>query len=199
MALISDYGGIKPSIITYQPYVETIETLSGLLLLYPIVEEEFIRDGIIFHFFRKGFWSKKQLGYLKMEYLPGKHTDTTIQVNERGEPWPPYTDVIIGIEYGSEYSSVNWPEQAQIFNLSSPNKQTLSYGFLIQNIAIQRSAVGQLELEEMRSAGSIFMMDMERMKYFRENIKLLDRVKGTLNVFGKFLSKSEYQPVSDEQ
>jgi hypothetical protein len=43
------------------------------------------------------------------------------------------------------------------------------------------------------------MLDTERMAYFRENINMLNKVKDTLNVFGKFLSKSEYQPVIDEQ
>lgn len=199
MSDLLEYGGIQPSIVTFEPYQQTIETISGLFLLYPIAEEEAILNGIIYHFFKKSFWGKKQMGYLKMEYLTGKHTDTFINVDEQGSVLPPYTDLVIGIEYGSKYYSVNWSEQAQIFNLSSPNKQTLSYGFLIQNIAIQRGAVGQLELDEMRSAGSVFMMDMERIKYFRENIKLLDRVKDSLSVFSKFLFKSEYQPVTDEQ
>ncbi|MFD0765811.1 hypothetical protein ACFQZI_13190 [Mucilaginibacter lutimaris] len=198
MANISDYGGIQPSITTVEAYQQTIETISGLLLLYSIIEEEYIRDGIIYHFFKKGFWGKKQLGYLKLEYLPGKHTDTSLSVDDSGNPLPPYTDIVIGIEYGSEYNSVNWSGQARIFNLVSPNKQVLSYEFLINNITIQRDAVGQLELEEMRSAGNMLMMDMGRMGYFRENIKLLDRVKSTLNVFGKFLSKSDYQPVTNE-
>ena len=199
MASISDYGGIQPSIITVKPYQQTVETISGLLLLYHIIEEEYIRDGIIFHFFKKSFWGKKQLGYLKVEYLPGKHTDTSFKVDDNGNPLPPYADIIIGVEYGSEYNSVNWSEQARILNLASPNKQVLSYGFLIQNIAIQRDAVSQLELEEMRSGGNILMMDMGRMGYFRENIKILDRVKGTLNVFSKFISKSDYQPIANEQ
>src|SRR4051794_24497041 len=94
MASISEYGGIQPSITTVEAYQQTIETISGLLLLYPLIEEEYIRDGIIYNFFKKSFWGKKQLGYLKLEYLPGKHTDTSLTVDGNGTPLPPYTDIV---------------------------------------------------------------------------------------------------------
>lgn len=199
MATLSEYGGIKPSIITFKPYKETIETISGLLLLYPIVEEEYLSDGIVYHFFKKGFWGKKQMGYLKIEYLPGKHTDTELTVYEDGTPLPPYTDIVIGVEYGSQYNSVNWMEQSRTFDLKSPHRQVLSVGILFQNLEAEKQVFRTLQAEEFNNAGHILMINTGRMNYLRKHIELLDIVKAKLKPFDRFLSRSAYQPVKNEQ
>lgn len=197
MALVSEYGGIKPSIITFEPYKQTIETITGLFLLYPIIEEEYLRDGIIYHFFKKSFWGKKQLGYLKMEYLPGKHTDTSLKEDSNGNPLPPYTDIVIGFEYGSEHKSVT-TERFQLYNLQSPEKQVLSYGILLENIGVQNTVFRKLQAEEFNSAGDIMLLNTGRLDSLKKSIELLESVKSKLKVFDKYLSKSEYQPTPNE-
>ncbi|QEM10187.1 hypothetical protein [Mucilaginibacter rubeus] len=199
MATLSEYGGIKPSIITYQPYTQTIETISGLLLLYPIVEQEYIRDGIIFHFFKKNFWGKKQLGYLKMEFIPGNHTDTSLKVDHDGNILPPYTDIVIGVEYGSEFKSVHWTDEHQIYNLESPAKQVLSLGFLFSNINVKIDAINKVRFEELEARVDFLSLNMTRLAFGEKRVDLLQRVKGMFNVFDKFLNRSDYQPIENEQ
>ncbi|MGY3214034.1 hypothetical protein [Mucilaginibacter sp. HD30] len=198
MSLISDYGGIKPSIITYQPYKETIETISGLFLQYLIIEEEYIQNGIIYHFFKKSLWGKKQMGFLTLEYLPGQHINDLLTSDDT-EPIHPYSDILIGAEYGSEYSSVNWTGMYQTFNLQSPNKQVLSLGLLIANIEAGKDVFRTLQADEFNNAGDMMMLNTTRMNYLRKNIELLDTVKSKLKVFDKFLIKSSFQPAPNEQ
>lgn len=197
MALISDYDGIKPSIITYQPYQQTVDTISTLILLYPLFEEVFTKDGLEIHFYKKSLWSKKQKGFLKLEYLPGVHTDTTIKLDESGNPYPPYVDLLFGMAYWSEDVSANWTEQSRILSISSPPKQILSYGLLIENIKVAKRAILQLKLEKMDESGSPLMWDsasMAQMQYHSNNMELLDKVKSKFDFFNKFLQLSEYQP-----
>lgn len=199
MALVSDYGGIKPSLFDYQPYKTTIETISALLLLYSIIEEEFSVHGVTLHFFQKSIFGKKQKGFLQLEYLTGNHIDATKRFDVDGRPMAAYTDLLIGMYYGSAYNSVNWSEQYRTLSMQSPEKQILSYGILLENIDGQITAIRTLQAEEFNSTNDIMMLNTGRMAYFRKNIELLERVKGKFTFFEKFLSKSDYQPVINEQ
>lgn len=201
MAFPSDYGGIKPSVLTYEPYKATIETISALLLLYPICELEYSLHGVTYHFFEKTFWGKKQKGFLQMEYLPGKHGDSSYRLDDNGNPFPAYMDLFIGIYYGSEYASVQWSEQFRKLIMQSPEKQVLSYGKLLENITARRDAISQGELEIMQenSGSSWDMLTISKLESQARERKMLDRVANTLDFFKKFHQLSDFQPIPNEQ
>jgi hypothetical protein len=200
MAFLSEYDGTKPDILTYQPYKQTIETISALLLLYPIIVEEWVTEGVTIYFYQKSFWGKKQKGYLKLEYLTGKHSTEISPYKEADNTLPAYSDLLIGIAFGSVYTSVNWPQQHRNLTISSPPKQVLSYGIMIENIRFAQEVIGKMELEILAAGGgSIWDVSvMAKLDYQKRERDLLTQVANLFKVFEKFHSKSDYQSKGNE-
>ncbi|MET3980671.1 hypothetical protein ABIB62_003275 [Mucilaginibacter sp. UYP25] len=195
MTFISGYGNIKPITFTYYPYKTTIETISALLLLYPLVEEEHSTHGLIIKLYQKSFFGKKQKGFIKLEYLPGGHIDSSKKIDDEGNPFPPYTDILLGMEYSAAHTYIYWTEQSRNFSIASPQKQILSYGLLIENIKFYKEISNKLDLEIMVEASSSAWgsSTTAKLEYNKKNRDLLDRVESTLQVFKKYQSLSDFK------
>jgi hypothetical protein len=201
MAFLSEYGGIKPDMLKDKPYETTIETIRALLLLYPLYIEEYTHEGVTIHFFQKSLWGKKQKGFLKLEYLPGQHNDSIDSLNPDRKTLAAYSDLLIGMEYGSAYDSVYWTEQFCELLMNSPHKQVLNYGILFEILNLKKNSISQLKLEIMR-ANNTSMWDtstMDRIGFYSREEDLYKRVASLLKVFEKFHQKSNLHPAGSEQ
>jgi hypothetical protein len=180
MTYLTDYiSADKPMLHDDTIHLEAIDTICGLLA-FPIVEKNTGSEGFTINGYEKSFWSKKLKGSVSLHYVQDAEIREPEYSISAGQELPPYSDILIGMNFWSEYKSIG------LTQLGVSRKEVLNLGMLLSNIQAKMDALSQLSVEILSNSNWLYDDITTKLSFVTSQREPLEKLTDMLGVFDKY-------------